>query len=399
MVHHRNVARLRPRVGDRRARARRPRRRDRARRRRRSTTSRAVRRRAAADAARRHRPRRRSSTPSRRAHEHFGAARRRRQQRRLRPVRDGRGAQRGRRRATRSRRTCSARCGSPRRRCRSCASRAAGHILQVSSIGGISAFPGIGIYHASKWALEGISQALAAEVGDFGIHVTLIEPGGYSTDWGGSSARHAEPLAGLRRASARRPRAARARRSDAAATRTPPAAAILEIVDADEPPLRVFFGDGAARHREADYERRLATWREWQPVSSSRPRRRLTTARARHTGAGDRSRGGGSVLSAMPASTTAAPATWPVAALSPSTSQPARGADHRLEVHERAGELRRDPRLREGEQPERQQRARRARAPRPRRTGAGRRGHRRRALQQRGDRDRERAPPRRTAPR
>src|SRR3954469_15958409 len=70
-----------------------------------------------------------------------------------------------------------------------------GHFLQVSSIGGISAFPGIGMYHASKWALEGISQALAQEVENFGIHVTLIEPGGFSTDWGGSSARPAEALA------------------------------------------------------------------------------------------------------------------------------------------------------------------------------------------------------------
>jgi NAD(P)-dependent dehydrogenase (short-subunit alcohol dehydrogenase family) len=61
-----------------------------------------------------------------------------------------------------------------------------GHFLQVSSIGGISAFPNVGAYHASKWALEGFSQALAAEVGGFGIHVTLIEPGGFSTDWGGA---------------------------------------------------------------------------------------------------------------------------------------------------------------------------------------------------------------------
>src|ERR1700712_4432231 len=66
-----------------------------------------------------------------------------------------------------------------------------GHILQVSSIGGISAFPNIGIYNASKWALEAFSQSLAAEVADFGIRVTLIEPGGFSTDWGGASAKHA----------------------------------------------------------------------------------------------------------------------------------------------------------------------------------------------------------------
>ena len=55
-----------------------------------------------------------------------------------------------------------------------------GHIIQVSSIGGISAFPLVGIYHASKWGLEGFSQALAQEVADFGIKVTLIEPGGFN---------------------------------------------------------------------------------------------------------------------------------------------------------------------------------------------------------------------------
>ena len=74
-----------------------------------------------------------------------------------------------------------------------------GHILQVSSIGGITAFPNIGIYHASKWALEGFSQALAQEVAGFGIHVTLIEPGGFSTDWGGSVGQARRPAPGLRR--------------------------------------------------------------------------------------------------------------------------------------------------------------------------------------------------------
>src|SRR3982751_6634426 len=69
-----------------------------------------------------------------------------------------------------------------------------GHILQVSSIGGISAFPNIGIYNASQWALEGLSQALAQEVADFGIAVTIVEPGAFSTDWAGSSAAHATQL-------------------------------------------------------------------------------------------------------------------------------------------------------------------------------------------------------------
>ena len=69
-----------------------------------------------------------------------------------------------------------------------------GHIIQVSSIGGITAFPNVGIYHASKWALEGFSQSLAQEIEGFGIHVTLIEPGGFSTDWAGPSSKRSTPL-------------------------------------------------------------------------------------------------------------------------------------------------------------------------------------------------------------
>ena len=71
--------------------------------------------------------------------------------------------------------------------------RKGGHIIQVSSIGGVNAFPTIGLYHASKWALEGFSQALAAEVAGFGIKVTIVEPGGFATDWGGPSAKRAAP--------------------------------------------------------------------------------------------------------------------------------------------------------------------------------------------------------------
>jgi NAD(P)-dependent dehydrogenase (short-subunit alcohol dehydrogenase family) len=141
-----------------------------------------------------------------------------------------------------------------------------GHILQVSSIGGISAFPNIGMYHASKWALEGMSQALAQEVADFGIKVTLIEPAGYSTDWSGSSARHATPnpaYDGVRE----KAQQLRVRRQgtpgDPVATRE----AVLTVVDAENPPLRIFFGDTPLATATKDYESRLATWREWEHVS------------------------------------------------------------------------------------------------------------------------------------
>ncbi len=139
-----------------------------------------------------------------------------------------------------------------------------GHIIQVSSIGGISAFPTVGAYHASKWALEGFSQSLAQEVAGFGINVTLIEPGGFSTDWSGPSAtRSAEnpAYADVREAAKNRPSASDP--GDPTATR----GAILKVVDADEPPLRVFFGRMPLEIATRDYESRLATWNEWQPVA------------------------------------------------------------------------------------------------------------------------------------
>lgn len=143
-------------------------------------------------------------------------------------------------------------------------SQGSGHIIQVSSIGGISAFPALGAYHASKWALEGFSQSLAQEVAGFGIHVTLVEPGGFSTDWAGPSAAHSAPNQAYDEVRAARAAARSERRSgDPTGTR----AAILAVVDAPEPPLRIFFGLDPLGIATADYESRLKLWREWEPTS------------------------------------------------------------------------------------------------------------------------------------
>ncbi|WP_310889874.1 SDR family oxidoreductase [Clavibacter capsici] len=139
-----------------------------------------------------------------------------------------------------------------------------GHVVQVSSIGGISAFTNTGIYHASKWALEGLSQSLALEVAEFGIHVTLVEPAGYSTDWSGASAKRSDEnpaYDGMRERRAEGYK--KTTPGDPTATRD----AILAIVDAEEPPLRIFLGDGPLAIAEKDYAQRLETWREWEPVS------------------------------------------------------------------------------------------------------------------------------------
>ncbi|MFJ1459987.1 SDR family oxidoreductase [Nocardia sp. N2S4-5] len=141
-----------------------------------------------------------------------------------------------------------------------------GHIIQVSSIGGISAFPNLGAYHASKWALEGFSQALAREVAPFGIHVTLIEPGGFDTDWSGPSAQHSTPNPAYDEIRDARNRA-RAGQHGGEPTATRPA--ILAVVDADQPPLRLFLGEAPLTIATADYESRLSEWRKWQPIAAS----------------------------------------------------------------------------------------------------------------------------------
>jgi NAD(P)-dependent dehydrogenase (short-subunit alcohol dehydrogenase family) len=143
-----------------------------------------------------------------------------------------------------------------------------GHILQVSSIGGVTAFMNVGAYHASKWALEGLSQTLSQEVAGFGIKVTLIEPGGYSTDWSGPSAKHSTPLPAYDQV---REQAARARgqrtsnAGDPVATRD----AILRVVDSDNPPLRLFLGESPLHFAVADYGSRLTSWAQWQPVAAA----------------------------------------------------------------------------------------------------------------------------------
>jgi NAD(P)-dependent dehydrogenase (short-subunit alcohol dehydrogenase family) len=140
-----------------------------------------------------------------------------------------------------------------------------GHILQVSSIGGLSAFANLGLYHASKWALEGFSQALAAEVRDFGVKVTIIEPGGFSTDWAGPSSVQAEHLPAYDSG-----RAAQAERWSRRGPRGEPEAtgpAILKVVDADDPPLRIFFGTGGLEMLREEYAGRIAVWEQWDDVS------------------------------------------------------------------------------------------------------------------------------------
>lgn len=141
-----------------------------------------------------------------------------------------------------------------------------GHIIQVSSVLGITTLPVLGIYNASKFAVEGLSETLAAEVKDFGIKVSLIEPNGFSTDWAGASAGQTQSMpeydgvkaafqAGLTDDSFGKPEAT----TDA----------VLKLVDSENPPLRLFLGKVALPWVKQVYADRLATWEEWADVATA----------------------------------------------------------------------------------------------------------------------------------
>ena len=142
-----------------------------------------------------------------------------------------------------------------------------GHILGVSSTVGLIAYPVIGQYCATKWAVEALHESLAAEVAGFGIKVTLIEPGAYATEFGapgtGGMSTPLEAYAGVRNQVFSG--MSTMQRGDPQAT----AQAVLDLVDAENPPLRLMLGShGLPQAREA-YASRIAAWEAWQAVADA----------------------------------------------------------------------------------------------------------------------------------
>jgi len=140
-----------------------------------------------------------------------------------------------------------------------------GHIIQVSSVLGIVTLPLLGIYNASKWAVEGISESLAQEVKQFGINVSLVEPNGYATDWSGASAAQSQPMevySGVRQAFTEAG-SQEGFYGDPEAT----ADAVLKLVDAETPPLRLFLGKHTLPWAKQVYEGRIAEWEAWNEVA------------------------------------------------------------------------------------------------------------------------------------
>src|SRR5712691_5073703 len=129
-----------------------------------------------------------------------------------------------------------------------------GHVVQVSSIGGRTGSAGLGPYQTAKWAVEGFSEVLSREVAPLGIKVTLIEPGSFRTDWGGSSMVYTEPSEDYRSTLEGR-LDYHNQAGNEPGDPTKAAQAIMTIVNEANPPLRLLLGKDAvllARHATAD---------------------------------------------------------------------------------------------------------------------------------------------------
>lgn len=149
-------------------------------------------------------------------------------------------------------------------------SQRSGHILQVSSIAGLSSNPGLGLYNASKFALEGFTEALYLETKNLNIRVTLIEPGPFRTDWAGSSSvRSAQIIPDYDSTAGERIRAINGMSGNQPGDPVKAAKAILTVVNSDDPPLRLALGKIALdviRKKIQLLEREL---NEWEQLSAN----------------------------------------------------------------------------------------------------------------------------------
>ena len=143
-----------------------------------------------------------------------------------------------------------------------------GHLVNISSIGGLRSFPALAFYNATKYAVEGFSEALSIEVAPLGIKVTIVEPSGFRTDWAGRSANETkvriadyadtagQNLENLRGYSGKQP-------GDPVRA----AAAIISVVEAPDPPLRLLLGKAALKGARAKIDMLEKDFDGWKEIT------------------------------------------------------------------------------------------------------------------------------------
>ena len=145
-----------------------------------------------------------------------------------------------------------------------------GHILNISSIGGLRSFPGIGFYNASKYAVDGLSESLHKEVAPLGIKVTIIAPSGFRTDWAGRSAKDSSVKIDDYAATAGQNQTTiRGYSGNQAGDPVRAAKAMIDVTETENPPLRLLLGAAALKGARLKVEELKHDFETWAAVSEA----------------------------------------------------------------------------------------------------------------------------------
>lgn len=144
-----------------------------------------------------------------------------------------------------------------------------GHIFQVTSIGGRLAMPGLSGYHAAKFAVEGLSEALASEIAPLGVKMTIVEPGGFRTDWAGASMDYAEPMEAYAGIMDNMRTLMNSVGGSEIGDPERAAQTLLKVAQLEEAPLRLPLGSDALLFLKSSYQRSLDELDRWSEFSRS----------------------------------------------------------------------------------------------------------------------------------
>ena len=146
--------------------------------------------------------------------------------------------------------------------------RRSGHIVNISSMGGLRGAPSVGYYNATKFGLEGLSEALALETAPLGVKVLIVEPSGFRTDWAGRSANETQhPIADYDSTAGERQRWIRSHSGKQPGDPVRAAAAIVRAVEAPDAPLRLMLGKNALAAGRAKIRSLRQDFDAWEAVS------------------------------------------------------------------------------------------------------------------------------------
>ncbi|MGC8750999.1 oxidoreductase [Hydrotalea sp.] len=146
--------------------------------------------------------------------------------------------------------------------------RRSGHILNIASIGGLRSFPGVGFYNATKYAVDGLSEALYKEVAPLGIKVTIVAPSGFRTDWAGRSANNSSiQIADYATTAHKNINDIRGYSGKQPGDPIKAAKAMIQVVESENPPLRLLLGAAALRGAKAKLAELQHDFETWATVT------------------------------------------------------------------------------------------------------------------------------------